>query len=323
MNKKGDISPIFKYIFVMLVGGIILFFFIKFGLNMTKTSEEVTSAKISNILDDSLTAFGVSQNSNTYLPEGGWPKDIKVIIDCGAITSDNFKYPVKSQKIIFSPKTLNGKTIDVWTKVWKWPYSVDNFYYMSNKKTKIYFVGDSGDLLDESSPDRIPKRFNVEAIKNTNDNFAETQAKSYDLVKFVFFNMDPNIDESNKIKTVKIVTDDFETGYAEFSDGNGIFLGKEMLYGAIFSDNYEEYSCMYSRAMQRLKILTESYYEKTNVLYLKNPECNYDPMKNNFMENINLIDSDSANKDSYVEIKNNLEEVNKELYGDLNCKVVF
>lgn len=292
-------------------------------MNMTESSEQVTSAKIINTIDDSLTAFGVNQNSNTYIPEGGWSSDIKVTINCGDISSNNFKYPVKSQKIIFSPKTLNGKTIDVWTKVWKWPYSIDNFYYMSNKRTKIYFVGDSGDLLDEGSPDRIPKRFNVEAIKNANDNFAKTQSESYDLVKFVFFNMDPNVNENSKIKTVKIITDDYETGYAEFLDGNGIFLGKEMLYGAIFSDNYKDYSCMYSRAMQRMKMLSELYNEKTTVLYLRNSECNYDPVKNNLMENINLIDSESANIDSYVEIKNNLEEINKELYGDLNCKVVF
>lgn len=324
MKKRGEVSSIFQYIFIMIVGGLILFFFIKFGMNMVDTSEKVTAAKTSNIIDDSLTAFGVNMNSNTFMPEGGWPKEIKVTINCGDISSENFIYPVKSQKVIFSPKELEGKRITVWTKEWKWPFGVENFYYLSNDNTRYYLVGDYGDILDKNSGDYIPSRFNVTGLKGVDEEYAKRQAEKYDMVKFVFFNQDISLEETNKIKVMRISTDDFETGTVEFSNGEtGIFLGREMLYGAIFSNDHANYKCMYERASTRLKMISQLYIDKTNTMKLRNPDCNYGSILSNLNELVNLIDTESSDTGSYVKIKENLDVNNKEFYGDLSCKVVF
>src|SRR3989344_2527074 len=157
--KKGEISFAFKYILVLVAGSIILLFFVRFAFMHAKTSENIGSVKGVTSLNDNLDAFAISPNADTTI-NLGYDADFK--FDCGNIVAGNSQ-PIRSNKIIFSPKELKGKQIDAWTLAWRFPFKVGNFYYLNNDKNKIYVGGNNYNILNPVSTDRIPERFDIGA----------------------------------------------------------------------------------------------------------------------------------------------------------------
>ncbi|MCG2717684.1 MAG: hypothetical protein L6408_02465, partial [Nanoarchaeota archaeon] len=68
VNKKAQISPVFKYIFMLVVGTIILIFFIRFAMKTEETGTEVIKAEVLHALDAAMQAFSVSEYSSGVIP---------------------------------------------------------------------------------------------------------------------------------------------------------------------------------------------------------------------------------------------------------------
>ena len=244
----------FKYILIAVAGAIILIFFINFARQQIFLKEELNSAVLSRTLNSNFDSFSVSSNADKTIDLN---QDVKIRFTCGKVQVNNVN-PVNNENIIFSQRDIEGDKLNIWTAKWRMPFPITNFFYVSGD-TKIVIEGT--DLLaknlrgDMNNVEFIPKRF----------------VNSGDKIKKVIVAQDINqIGNGVGIYGYKDCDDLIDNykcrGKVKFPDGEGIFIGKEMLYGAIFSDSLEDYECDVNKAFERLTRVSDIYQEKANTL---------------------------------------------------------
>ncbi len=323
LSRKSQLADVFPYIFVIVAGAMILAFFAFFGFRMINTSESLISIEVINSIDDSLSAFGVAMNTNTYLPDRPWPRDVRLRVTCSGFGADDFETSLPTAKPIFSPLKLRGRQIQAWTKTWKLPFKITNFFYLSNQLTHYILVGNGlGDLV---IPEKggIPRRFSIEIKPNVDNNVIRNFAQGKEFVKVVFFNKAPTVTETEKIRVIRIDTQDFEQGVVKFSKGELPFFTKEMLFGAIFTDNIDTYKCNVKKSNSYFSAMIQLYIEKIQLLSIKFPECDYNPLRSNLQNMKSILQGDTIDTNSLLATSENLFDLNQDLLGDQRCKHVF
>ena len=147
LNKKADVSPAFQYIFALVVGAIILIFFIRFAFQAEKSGTEVIKAEVLHMLDASLQAFSVSTYSTDNLPKPPWPQivDMKVgtKANCGKFTVTGQKFLVPIPRIVFGPEEMKARQLQAWTNSWHFPFRITNMFYLVNDRSKYYLIYDA------------------------------------------------------------------------------------------------------------------------------------------------------------------------------------
>ncbi len=258
MKKAIMIS--FKFILSMIIGALILIFFIFFAFQHISSSEKTSAVEIVNYLDLKLDILSNSLSASTQfnLPD---KKDINFF--CNKIYIDYKKgtYSTTTDKIIASPSRLKQKDLQIYTKSWFFPFKVTNFYYISNKNINFY-------IEDLNLLSKIPKIFNTYQIQEIN--------KNADKNIVVFSSQPRNLQEllEDNIKVLHILNDNQITFYPESKTTS--YLGEEMLLLAIFSSNYYEYECLKQKAIQRLDLISSIYRQKSLLLKTKaKQECSF------------------------------------------------
>ena len=285
-------SDVFKYIFVLIAGIIILVFFVSFAFKQTILFESVTATEVRETLNDYFNALSGADNLVTSAKINS--NAIMNSPSCGnmQVSMKNGKSNVADySNIIFSPRALN-KDISIWTRKWFYPFGVANFFYLKDKDTKIFLIGSSkivNELAGVKKPDgngyeateNIDSRFNVEKKTSVSADFIKEQARSYKNVIFVFFDQElmaadlKNVDVSS-IKSEKCEAEEDDEncrGYVKFRDKEMFFAGKAMLYGAIFAADSQNYECGFNAAVKRLGIVSNVYDKKRLMLSRLKPEC--------------------------------------------------
>ncbi len=354
--RKGLAAPVFKYIFSLVVGAIILLFFVKFAMDMGKSKEEVSTTELGFMIDDSLNALMVSEDQSQPIPNEAWPSPVKMSFGkgptCGKFSSGTYNFDAK--KVIFSPSKLEDNQILSWTQSWYYPFKVDNFFFLTNRRSKYYLVYPSdGDVADfvkgidslttpaEHHYENFPKSFEVESISKDQVVARLSYASGrYDFVKFAFFKTNPPSGFSGRYVIIDYVDcepdkeDDECHGSVDFPDDNSFFVGKPMLFGAVLAEDFDSYNCQLSRIYKRLSLMLNLYGEKANMLYTKDlldstNDCSYNMIRLANLDGFKL-EVDSAKSDpGYVDhakfdsFKDFIVESNKKLGGKGACVVLF
>ncbi|MBS3095698.1 hypothetical protein J4231_03385 [Candidatus Woesearchaeota archaeon] len=290
MRKRG-MSDVFKYILVLIGGIALLIFFISFGLKGAKLIKNVNAIEMSETLNDYFNAMNPSENLVTNAEINS--KIAMNFPECGYISvstdGQNIENSARYSHIIFSPGVLSGNT-NIWVREWKYPFRIANFFYLTPRNMKIYLVGNSN-LVNELScnvnnanprqaavscpSNAIDERFNVEKITSADTNFIREHGNSM----FVFFNSQAPVAGNAKVKSIKAENcedkddDDECKGIVNFGDRQMFFVGKAMLYGAIFSEDSKNYECGFEMAMERLKLVSGVYNEKRLMMTKLRPNC--------------------------------------------------
>lgn len=258
MKKAIMIS--FKFILSMVIGALILIFFIFFAFQHISLSEKTSAVEIVNYLDLKLDILSNSQSASTQfnLPD---KKDINFFCNKIYIDYKQGTYSTTTDKIIASPVKLKQKDLQIWTKSWFFPFKITNFYYIANKNINFY-------IEDTNLLNKIPKIFNTYQIQEIN--------KDADKNIIVFSSQPRNLQEllKNNAKVLHILNDNQITFYPEAKTTS--YLGEEMLLLAIFSSNYNEYECLKQKATQRLDLISSIYRQKSLLLKTKaKQECSF------------------------------------------------
>lgn len=297
--KRGVIEVQFNWIFILIVGIMILLFFI--GLtNWYKGNEEKKIAsKVMTDVQNIIVA--ASTNSNTAskitVPDilMRFYCDADECSDVGCTSSFEFEgtgvYRDLALDIIFSPDIIESEIVNAWALEWNTPYKVSNFLYFSNPQISYYLVyDDNNDPAHQAALDRARNLANE--VKNKMDENVHVNTElvkksqigtvKYNneyLVRFVFFqpigtlSLDSTIKDSGKYDAI-FVTGDSDKGNVKFSKKSGTtlepddtkkyqYIGVESLIGAVFSETYENYKCNMRKALLRLKTVNQIYKQKT------------------------------------------------------------
>ncbi len=326
--KRGDVSPVFTYILVIIIGAIIILFFTTFAFQQLSLGKRIGSIEIAKTLDDNLNAFAISKSSDKDIEFG---LDIKLLINnlvCNTISVDESSN-IRTNKIIFSPKSLEGSKIKAWTLAFKYPFHITNFFYLANDKTLYYLIYDGSSqqfveekFFDDNSQYKIPARFNIRKVRKSDINNALVSSliTRFDFVKLVYFST-PNIQPRDKLKIIEVEIDNNKATKIKFHNENreDVLVNEEMLLGAIFSNDYESFKCGSDNAINKLKSVSKLYIEKKSKLSIpaKGLTCSYSLITNNldyFINNnpgLNNINDYEANKNNLIINNNDLEGADK------------
>lgn len=360
--KRGAIEVQFNWIFILIIGAIILLFFFAIIKTQKGISEKKISATVRRDIKAILTGAGVSTGTASLVEV---PK-IKVDYDCEGYSIQETS-PIKPV-VSFSPDSIVDIKLMLWALDWNIGYRVTNFLYITSPNIRYILVFESGsiqqhtfvDIINETLPSKYIEEkkdknilMNKEKAKLVSGQLKDLQDnlfinKNNYKVKFVFFNEDPSglfINEledmeDEDVTAINIIPDDPKcinnldcfgtvTYYTKDNDkfqnydGNSYYIKLPSLIGAVFS-NLETYNCSMKDAFKRLQLVTEIYLNKTRVLkeYYSDSET-YSATCLNIMTEIETVLQDiNSYSDSFSET--NVEDIYDEIntLEDLNDRAI-
>lgn len=287
MNKRGQAEQ-FNWIFVIVAGAIILGFFVMFIFKFVELQEKKQDIdtvrffstgilRASSRLQvgsggaavDSQGEDGIRFGYNTrlgYLCRGD---EASVLIG----ESGSAYYNLEDEVVFMDRQIYFGALdgLDLWVLPWRYPFHITNFIYLANSNRKFYLVYDNTGRERVNELD-ISNIFDVEILP-------ESEAGSFDRnSKVVYFTAgESNIRNGESIDFVHI-----NGNKARFFEGNSWsdeveFYGTEQLYGAIFSNDAENFQCNVNRAMEGVKTIATIYTERARILGQidRREGCNY------------------------------------------------
>lgn len=324
--RRGDISPVFKYIMVMIVGVLFLIFFVGFAANQMGLFGSLKDYESAYGFDDTLQALSVNEDSEITLA----PK-VSVVFQFfqdNIIVGESTK---KTDKIIFSPEFVYGNEIYVATQNWYYPFSATNFFYLSDINHKYIFLYDqsSEDFAKDftTSYDGFPSRFLSEVYDYNDLNLEQIKSANPDkILRFVFL-FEPSSAEKKSIdnffegeSVIWIDLVDEENGYVHYDDFDGIYLGLEMLTGAIVANDGESYFYQYELAKEKLISMSGIYLDKAALLQSRKQECSYSSIQSNLNSYVGYVET-GDDPVLFATAADKIKDVNKGYGG--NCPKLF
>lgn len=300
LGKKGQIEIQFNWIFVIIIGAIILGFFITFIFSQQKTSEQKVSATVAKHFETIIS----STNQKLGTVKTYTTPQLSVTFECDEregiyhYSVGDVKAKDTKHELIFSSEKLTGTKIYTWTEKWSVPYQVATFLYITNDREHFSFVQQENPPTpyEKDVYEYFPKNFSVSLINKTgNSNSFENipttslnkQVYTYILIESNNNNNLPELEEFVQVQDdrVRIIvvkpysTDLFKKGLVTFFDAETYkkyigqpppqarteypnYFGRASLYAAIFAGSQERYECGMSKAMQRLRLVTLIQYYK-------------------------------------------------------------
>jgi len=298
LHKKGAIEVQFNWIFVIVVGAIILTFFVHIVLKQKELSDLKISARIIN--DMETIVVGAREARGTIM-QVELP-DTELRFQCDEC---DCKYYVSSMSksfadnILFTPGIIAGVKMFSWTLDWNSPFRITNFLYLTNPRVRFIFVSSdtssepSKKLSDKIKKD-LPREIKANFVSNEDDN--AIVYRNENRIRFVFLgweksDMDEYIEKLGDGVRDEVVSAIFvenpgspnlgKVTFYNVKDGKfdpdpnapgGLvqyetyYMGYEALLAAIFSEDHEIYNCNMAKAFQRLKYVTKTYRGKIEQL---------------------------------------------------------
>jgi hypothetical protein len=281
--RRAVLELQFNWIFVLIVGTIILAFFLGIVMKQKDISKATTGVKLSTDLETITTGAEVSKGTAQIikLPNFGIEFNSEGCLRRYSIGGGTKEY---REKIIFAPTSIKGSEVLAWTLDWSVPYRVTNFLYLTSTQMRYLLVDFSGvnqlaAQINRSLPDEMYKELfgNANEIENQN-NYK---------IRLVYFSTPPSqivvpdTLQSTNDKDVSALNIEssypYATGTLTFyrksgptsfvKIGDSHILGMLSIYGAIFTDDYETYNCNMREAFHKMRMLTEIIQNRTELLY--------------------------------------------------------
>ena len=340
MEKKGQLGSTFKYIFILIVGALFLVFFVRFAMQYASTAEAVDISQWLTNLEDRLSALGSVSDATSY-PIFATTSELMILE--GTLTSGRISH--QTNKIIYAPFEMRTNEPLIWTRRWNYPYEITSFFYFSSRDRKYYVVYRDEiqeiknyveDLIGTVHYPSIPLEFNFDVISinelNTNLENIRNMGGNFQENVFIFIgNPDWFRELENRVKNVpnsrtvvvepEGIDKDLEHGYVYIEDQKTMYIGREMLYGAFFANNFDNYEYNLDLALERLFTVTEIYDRKTGYLRSKKPECGYDLFRTLLDTYKTRANEKNKNPATYADLVDSLTRQNRAFRG--GCPSVF
>lgn len=299
LNKRGAIEVQFNWIFVLLVGGLIIaFFFVIINKQMAASELETqitVQTKLNNIMqkakEDPNTLYTLTV-SDVILKSGSCTE--------GLYINDNRNLRIEIDSA-FSPDLIASQRANVmlWVLPWEMPMHVMNFMYVTNKDVRYIFV-DDGNWGDDSHAElafndpynpSFPEDLTGELVQSFPSG-AGADRNNYK-IRIVFFEEPvpatvPEWMKNYDLSAVSIVpTDGGLDGHGDVkyysmddagnlqNDGETEFIGRASLFGAIIAENKESYECVMNNALNRLNIIADIYEKRSGELQTYYDDIDY------------------------------------------------
>ncbi|MBI1970783.1 hypothetical protein HYS47_03480 [Candidatus Woesearchaeota archaeon] len=299
-QKKGAVEIQFNWIFILIIGALILTFFFAIAQKQKQLSERRLGADISSELDLLFTGQGVSSNTISVMNIPNVP----IRVSCDDYTIFNVPRRL-GNTIIFSPQEITGKKMIGMTLPWTVPFKVTNFFYLTTPRIR-YIIINAPDVVQEELTATLPlnravgEGMSVEFVNDTSL-VSSILYQNNPHTRLIFFNTDPELPsdfESVKARGISAVV--LQGGFTDFddiseahfyrkegnafvddqgADGNAVYaiIGKASALGAMITSTAEGYECSMAKATHRLKNVAEIYRGRSDAIFtaIHRNECGF------------------------------------------------
>lgn len=304
----------FNWIFIVISGSILLVFFTGFGIRYIDLQKSKENAEIARGIDKIINSL----RGQEQYKEIDINTDFSYEFNCDSFKINDDYVQNLNGKIVFSPKEIKVKNLYVWTKEFRTLFKVDNLIFLVDPNKNIFLISDSNDEnYVQELKNGIPSLFSNIKFVNFND-IGSLDVDGFNN-EFVFFNLkEEQYDIIHDIGVDKRLEDAGEVIFINkenvvFEDGRKYnVLDQTLIYGAIFSGNYESYKCSYDSLVRKFNTIKDIYVKKAENLQkcCSSGFCDYSKIRDSLIE-LNLEKMDL-----------NIVSINNDLYNN-NCRVVF
>jgi|GEM_PF-1194745 len=275
-SRKGQVETQFNWIFVLVVGAIIMIFFVAIVMRQKASSEFKISETVMTDLQSIFIGGSVSTGTSQLIET---PK-IEIDFDCATYGLRGVNKPIENT-VIFAPTKIKGRNIITWTLDYNLPYKVTNFLYLTTPEMRYIFITNNSRTISFYNS-TLPEEMNIEFT----DDIAQIKNKNNYKVRLIFFSDPGSADVPSELRhlgndlTALSIQNDRLTFYEARGDifvkqgeNNGVTFTVDFAnadqqlepskYAAIFTDDIELYNCMMAKALKRAYFVSK-IYEKRN-----------------------------------------------------------
>ncbi len=295
-GKRGVVEVQFNWIFVMIAGGLILFFFTTIISGQKATSEKKLHTDLVNQFELIFAGQGVATGTKNQIDLPSVPLQF----GCSDYAIGE-QAKTLGNAVVFSPMVIESKKMLTSTLAWQMPFKVGNFVYLTAPNMKYYFVGFSNPDVQKAITDAMPLGEDYYQFVDSEQDYQNLQYERNPFVKFVFnYERPDRLPESflsvGDEQVRAVLLEGYVVGPYDFTGSlrlkffkkNGIVweedtegiqensfpvLKFETFLGAVFAGNAELFQCNMRRALLRLKYVANVYDQKMKLLF-SNPKYN-------------------------------------------------
>lgn len=283
-QRKAQLEIQFNWLFVLIVGAIILAFFLTIIRGQQDTASVEEATELVQSLD---TVFNTLSNTANVIDEFNITRaELEFVCELDEYDAMLSEYyiqgagPVNTEHdIIFLPGTLYGNRIIVWTQLWEAPFEVGIFTYMANEKTLFVFVNNTaGGGNTQEQYDILPEKFTKIFVNESN--LASLETKGFDHVFYIisgtnFFSITslPDVDDRMHLRAIT----DTDVYFYDSTNSDLIpaitgwnsmpYIDDATLFGALFSENIDFYNCTMEKVVTKYYLLSSLLSQRvTNLM---------------------------------------------------------
>lgn len=267
-NKRAFVEVQFNWVFVLIVGAIILIFFVSIVNSQKKQSDQ-------NLAFDVLSNIDLIMSGGLTVPKTGQIFDmprLELEFDCNTLSVFGVtrQFP---DKIVFAPDLLKGRQLVVWSQDWNVPFKATNFLYLTTSDVRYIFINPRNpqvDSLFENMPNMTREMHTGLSGLIDRNNYK---------IRIVYFGSSlpsnpgfPDFMQEMNDEDVTAVLVNLENKYIRFyeKDGNSFTLSNPEgeyyyyitdaeIYAAIFAEDEEVYKCSMQKAFKKLHYMSKIY----------------------------------------------------------------
>lgn len=347
MKKKAIVEVQFNWIYMAIVGAIILMVFVGIAINIRKSANIRLEADAIKYFDEIFTSLQGSENTEHSLSLPGMQLVVDTYADnCHYYTLGDSDIEPQSTKHlpIFSPNTITKKILS-YSLGWDVPFRANYFLYLTSPTVSYAFINGNGinDLYDEF-PEHLTSEFVNHAIDITNRNYnhirfiTATNPEEMGLDNSIRKMKDSQVSaiqiiptgqilNGGKIKYFRKVDRDFEYEKETY------YLDKETLFAMIFSENVDSYECnLKEKAIKRINEISNILIDRMEEIQTIDllPQCDgimdkYNTALSKLVQLKTLtgnMEITKENIETLKSIKDNLDAINTEI-NKKSCPTVY
>ncbi|HII71286.1 TPA: hypothetical protein HA265_00860, partial [Candidatus Woesearchaeota archaeon] len=182
-SRRAQVESQFNWIFILIVGALILGFFAYIVIKQKTASEAKFAGTVTKQLNTILVGAKVSSGAEQEIPT----PEVSIQFSC----TDYFIGPASQRlgnRIVFAPTFIKGNRLQTWTLDWNVPFKVTSFLYLTAPTIRYYIIGPS--IEDEKTLqfyDSLPKKMNKQFRTLDEYSSGDILYENDEYVRFIFF----------------------------------------------------------------------------------------------------------------------------------------
>ena len=304
-SRRAAIELSLHWIFVIVIGAIILTFFITLVVKQKSISQSELLNERARTLESYITGAQTTTRGAIELSTFGNPfryscaensQSESDACTCTLVVGEKPRQSIDvGSSVLFAP-AYSGKTTDsliVWSVPWRMPYPVTNFVYFTTPDIEYVFVYDKTTpigrdletIFTQDITEKISKRLvNSPELKNvvfadegyqrrvivvvgrTLEHFRTMTFPSFVKNEGTTILYTPSLNPSD-LQTGEVYYFNYDADQDAFvQSGSSKIMGLPSFFGAFFVDDTQSYDCMMSTAFRNLRSATTVQLERTKIL---------------------------------------------------------